>query len=596
VPRLILGPLLRYVGETEATVWVETDAACEVEVLGRTARTFQVAGHHYALVVLDGLAPGTAYPYQVRLDGAPAWPEPGQPASVLRTLAPTGAVRLVFGSCRVAAPHAPPWSVPSGDGTGVGRDALRAYALRLRGAAPERWPALLLLVGDQVYADATGPEVRAFIRSRRDPGRPPGLQVADFEEFTRLYRVAWSDPPVRWLLSTVPSAMICDDHDVHDNWNCSAAWLAAMRATSWWQERVTGGLMAYWLYQHLGNLAPAELAADPTYQAVTGAAGQDAGAWLRQQAAAWDQGRGGRGFSHARRLGAARLVAVDVRGGRVLAPERELVAGAHWREVDRWLAGDADHLLVVSSLPWLLAPAAHHLEAWNESVCAGAWGRRLARLGERLRQRLALEHWAAFAGSFDRLAAAVGEVGAGRRGAPPSTVLVLSGDVHYCYLAGARWAAGAGVRSRVYQVVCSPLRNRLSPRLRLATRVAMLRPVAWAWRVLARLAGAAAPPLRWRVLAGPCFDNQVATLDLDGRAARLRVERVAGGSDDAPGLAVLLDRDLAGSAPVEPGLGSAGPPAPEEDGDAGAVGPVVPGRRRDRGVVRPQQGRRRGRR
>ena len=30
---LILGPLLRYVGETEATVWVETDAPCTVEVL-----------------------------------------------------------------------------------------------------------------------------------------------------------------------------------------------------------------------------------------------------------------------------------------------------------------------------------------------------------------------------------------------------------------------------------------------------------------------------------------------------------------------------------------------------------------------------------
>jgi hypothetical protein len=544
VPRLILGPLLRYVGETEATVWVETDAACEVDVLGRTARTFQVAGHHYALVVLDGLTPGTAHPYQVHLDGVPAWA--GQPASVLRTLAPAGPLRLVFGSCRIAAPHAPPWSVPSGDGTGVGRDALRAYALRLRGAAPAEWPALLLLVGDQVYADAAGPEVQAFVRSRRDPGRAPGLQVADFEEYTRLYRAAWSDPSVRWLLSTVPSAMVCDDHDVHDSWNSSAAWLAAMRATSWWQECVTGGLMAYWLYQHVGNLAPAELAADPTFQALTASrAGRDGAAWLRERAAAWDHGRIAPGFSHARRLGTSRLVVVDVRAGRVLTPHRELVAGAHWRQVDGWLAGDADHLVVVSSLPWLLAPAAHHLEAWNEAVCAGAWGRRLARLGERLRRRLALEHWAAFATSFDRLTAAIGEVGAGRRGAPPGSILVLSGDVHYSYLARAWWPAGAAVRSRVFQVVCSPLRNQLAPRLRLATRVAMLGPVAWAWRVTAGLAGVRRPPPRWRVLAGPCFDNQVATVDLDGRAARLRIERVAGGSDEAPGLAVLLDRDLA---------------------------------------------------
>lgn len=50
MPALILGPMLRYVGESEATVWVELDGACEVEVLGRTAPTFEVAGHHYALV------------------------------------------------------------------------------------------------------------------------------------------------------------------------------------------------------------------------------------------------------------------------------------------------------------------------------------------------------------------------------------------------------------------------------------------------------------------------------------------------------------------------------------------------------------------
>ena len=37
---LILGPIVRYVGTTEATVWVETDGRCEVEVLGRRAVTF----------------------------------------------------------------------------------------------------------------------------------------------------------------------------------------------------------------------------------------------------------------------------------------------------------------------------------------------------------------------------------------------------------------------------------------------------------------------------------------------------------------------------------------------------------------------------
>ena len=74
---LILGPLLRYVGDDEATVWVETDAPCEVEVLGCAQRTFRVAGHHFALVHVTGLEPGTTTPYAVRLDGAPVWPLAG---------------------------------------------------------------------------------------------------------------------------------------------------------------------------------------------------------------------------------------------------------------------------------------------------------------------------------------------------------------------------------------------------------------------------------------------------------------------------------------------------------------------------------------
>ena len=53
MPSLILGPLLRYVGRTEATVWIEADRACRVAVLGQSAPTFEVRGHHYALVVPD---------------------------------------------------------------------------------------------------------------------------------------------------------------------------------------------------------------------------------------------------------------------------------------------------------------------------------------------------------------------------------------------------------------------------------------------------------------------------------------------------------------------------------------------------------------
>jgi hypothetical protein len=89
-PQLVLGLLLRYAGETDATIWVETKRACLVEILGRRVRTFQVAGHRYGLVLIDGLRPGTECEYQVNLDGVRGWPDPGSQflPSVLPTLAP----------------------------------------------------------------------------------------------------------------------------------------------------------------------------------------------------------------------------------------------------------------------------------------------------------------------------------------------------------------------------------------------------------------------------------------------------------------------------------------------------------------------------
>ena len=65
MPTLVLGPLLRYTGSTQATVWVETDAPCEVAVLGARQRTFCVEGHHYALVVLSDLDEGSVRAYEV---------------------------------------------------------------------------------------------------------------------------------------------------------------------------------------------------------------------------------------------------------------------------------------------------------------------------------------------------------------------------------------------------------------------------------------------------------------------------------------------------------------------------------------------------
>ena len=141
MPRLVLGPLLRYVGETEAVIWVETDEACEVEVLGTAQPTFHVAGHHYGLVRAEGLERASWHEYEVRLDGEPVWPEPDSPfpPSRFRTYPKDSPLQLSFGSCRVSAPHARPWTLTKDDDDrGREADALHALAVRMQDQPPER--------------------------------------------------------------------------------------------------------------------------------------------------------------------------------------------------------------------------------------------------------------------------------------------------------------------------------------------------------------------------------------------------------------------------------------------------------------------------
>ncbi|HEY6399680.1 MAG TPA: alkaline phosphatase family protein, partial [Solirubrobacteraceae bacterium] len=177
---LLLGPLLRHVGASDATVWVETDGPCEVEVLGHVGRTFHVAGHHYALVEITGLEPGESYEYAVVLNGEQCWPDPASsfPASEIRTLEPDGRLTVAFGSCRAAAPHEEPYVLEREEHPlGRGVDALQALAVRMRAQPPDQWPSLLIMLGDQVYADNAPPQTRAFIRARRSTREPPGEEV-----------------------------------------------------------------------------------------------------------------------------------------------------------------------------------------------------------------------------------------------------------------------------------------------------------------------------------------------------------------------------------------------------------------------------------
>ena len=517
---LVLGPLQRYADQSRATVWVETDAPCAVTVLGRSARTFQVHDHHYALVEIDGLEADTVHPYEVQLEGEHVWPPADYelPQPVIRTSSRQG-VRLTFGSCRGAAPLEPPWTLERDeDERGLGPDALTAYAARMIDAPRDEWPDLLLLLGDQVYADDASPETRAFIRSRRDTSQPPGEEIADFEEYTQLYRESWSAPLVRWLLSTVPVAMIFDDHDVIDDWNISQQWVDDIRKTDWWHSRIIGALVSYWIYQHLGNLSPQALAEDELYQQVRRT--DDAGALLDAFAHEADRDAETVRWSFSRRLADTHLLVVDSRAARVLTEgDRDMLDDTEWRWLAERMAEPCRHLLIGTSLPVLMPRSLHDIENWNQQLVGGAWGRRVAGWAERMRQEADLEHWSAFPRGFDRMVRLITDLA--RSDTPPDSITVLSGDVHHGYVSRLDLD---GVATPVHQVVASPMRQSVDPVLLKGYRIGVGLPGRLLGRMLVRLAGLRPPPVRWERLGEPLFANHVATLDAGNGAVHLRIE------------------------------------------------------------------------
>ncbi|MET1089343.1 MAG: alkaline phosphatase D family protein, partial [Arthrobacter sp.] len=321
---LVLGPMMRYVDENSASVWVETRSAARVTVRagGRQwqAATFAVHGHHYALVELDALEPGTVTPYVLDINGSQAWPDPGSefPPSMIATLQPGKPLRMAYGSCRTSVPHD-----RAGNRT-HGIDSLRAYALKMASGDDTPWPDLVTFLGDQVYADLTSEQMQEFIRARRDINAPPGEELKDYEEDAHLYFLAWSDPANRWLLSTLPSAMIFDDHDIRDDWNTSLSWKKKMEATSWWHGRIVAGLASYWVYQHLGNLSPQERAEDAIWQQIADHSGEDeidVSTQLDVFADRADRDPESYRWSYCRDFGDTRLIVVDSRAARNLEPD-----------------------------------------------------------------------------------------------------------------------------------------------------------------------------------------------------------------------------------------------------------------------------------
>lgn len=542
---IVLGPMLRYVDETSATIWVEVANAGVVRVRSGqqewSAKTFAAHGHHFALVIVDGLQPGQQYEYSVQVNDVTAWPLPDSPfgPSVIRTFNPSEPVAMAFGSCRVSGPH-------DADGNKKnGIDSLRAYAHEMaRSRADERWPDLVVFLGDQVYADETSDEMQAFIEQRRGLEAPPGEELKDFIEYAYLYELAYSEPSVRWLLSTLPSAMIFDDHDVRDDWNTSQTWHEEMNAKPWWHDRIVGALGSYWVYQHCGNLSPRDLAEDELWRLIVAHEGPgevDITEAVDAFAERVDNDPTTYRFSYSRDLGDSRLIVVDSRAARDLRPEhRAMLDPDETAWLDRQMRGDVKHLFVGTSLPFFMPEGIHMLEALDEAAAEGAWGKQVAWAAEKVRQAVDLEHWAAFHRSFFQVADMVLEVARGQRGTAPETITFLGGDIHNSFLSQVQHIDDGGqeVHSRIYQAVCSPIRNPLPRHVR-ALQATIGRGLAWPLRrVVHRLGKVETPRFSWRTTHGPWFDNNLATVQVNGDDLEFRWEagEIIDGDVDKPRL------------------------------------------------------------
>ena len=447
---------------------------------------------------------------------------------MIRTRGPATAHRLraIFGSCRY-----PKTDVKKIEAK-LKHDALDSYATRMADRPIDQWPDALILLGDQLYADELPPDEQRRVAGRRTRlnrhGNRPPDEVVSFAEYERLYRHSWGDPEIRWLMSTVPTAMIFDDHDIRDDWNTSAPWRTEMAKKPWWQDRIRAGLASYWVYQHLGNLSPAELADNEDYQRLLATDG-DTWPHLAELAERADRevdcNKGVR-FSYRWDLGRSRLIMVDSRNGRILESGERMMIGE--REFD-WLEAQAEEQSRFARpsdarLVGAVADAAGHRRPGGAQRAGGrpsrlarqGWlkssaGQAISNTGRRSTSRSC---------GWREMIARIANHPDG-----PATISVLSGDVHHSYAARAELDGASPGGATVHQLVCSPVHNYVPLFIKPVFTLGWTRPAAAVTRWWVRRRGVPSPPLTWTDVCGPLFGNTIATLEINGRSAEVFFEQ-----------------------------------------------------------------------
>jgi PhoD-like phosphatase len=466
------GPLVRAASPTSIIVWAELASPCTVKFQAVPADTdaptssptttsthsISAGGHHYVVLQLRELQPSTWYNYTLAvLDGEHTVPLPALPLQCFRTLdegRSASTLRVLYGSCRkLNHPEA---------------DILNALGDWLVMRSDERehvWPHLLLLIGDQIYADEPPPTLREHYHL------PAHAQ--SFEDYAQMYMHAWTyKPGIRQALALVPTFMIFDDHELTNNWNLDPTWRMSMLRRGRGQMLVDG-LVAYWLYQGWGNLLAQNDSDHPLMKIMQAAAhsGIDVLQALRDTVKQsiyneiiipWHYTLPTHPAIFVTNTRADRTTVLDGDDLDVYAPTA-IMDDKQMSDLGTWLQMHHERtVILVSSVPVLLPPVIGMAEyvmgirPWSNSAPPLRWlGQRLAALQQYMAHSTSFEHWAVFAKTWRRLVDLFGQHN--------GNVLVLSGDVHFSYAIEAHKASGHSHHTHLYQFVSSPIQNELEP-------------------------------------------------------------------------------------------------------------------------------------
>ncbi|GCE25276.1 alkaline phosphatase [Dictyobacter alpinus] len=475
IPDLCIGPLVRAVSPTSIVIWAELTAAESVTLRAQSdtpgeapqtvsQATVLVGGHHYVALHMQGLRPGTWYRYQ--LTGADPNSElkmatAEQPLQYFRTLPDTDiaegntpALRIAYGSCRKSE-------------TGQ-QDVFSAFGNWLREQATSReasWPHLLLLIGDQIYADQPSEKIRQTYSQL-------GSKASGFEDFRLFYQHAWAtDPGARQALACIPTYMIFDDHEITNNWNSLPTWRAEALAAGQ-EQLLVDGTLAYWIYQGWGNLDQAT-SQHPLLKIMQKAAlsGEDAVEALRarirqdlygEALLPWHYEIHSQPAIFVANARTERSVLMPTDKKKVVYEPMRIISQSQTTDLQNWSRNNHGTLsIIVSSVPVLLPPLIGQIEyltglrLWFKQHGILGWlGDRLARFQQKVAARASFDHWPLYSLSWQDFILLFQQ--------QQHDMLILSGDVHFSYALTAESTRKTSQKRYLYQFVSTPLQNALN--------------------------------------------------------------------------------------------------------------------------------------